>query len=82
MFISFIGAGLFPVLKGWENVAKAFPWYYFNGSSPVTNGVDWGHIAVLFSGIVLFAVVAVVAVSRRDWRKCACGGTSWTTAPF
>ena len=66
MFISFVGAGLFPILKGWESVAKAFPWYYFNGSSPVTNGVDWGHIAVLVVGIVLFAVAALVGVNRRD----------------
>ena len=66
MFISFVGAGLFPILEGWESVAKAFPWYYFNGSSPVTNGVDWGHIAVLVVGIVLFAVAALVGVNRRD----------------
>ena len=66
MFISFVGAGLFPILEGWESVAKAFPWYYFNGSSPVTNGVDWGHIAVLVVGIVLFAIAALVGVNRRD----------------
>ena len=66
MFISFVGAGLFPILEGWESVAKAFPWYYFNGSSPVTNGVDWGHIAVLFVGIVLFGIAALVGVNRRD----------------
>ena len=66
MFISFVGAGLFPILKGWESVAKAFPWYYFNGSSPVTNGVDWGHIAVLVVGIVLFGIAALVGVNRRD----------------
>ncbi|MFV1971716.1 MAG: ABC transporter permease subunit, partial [Acidimicrobiia bacterium] len=42
MFISFIGAGLFPVVEGWENAAKAFPWYYFNSSQPVNNGVGWG----------------------------------------
>ncbi|MEA2057755.1 MAG: ABC transporter permease subunit, partial [Actinomycetota bacterium] len=66
MFISFVGSGLFPVLEGWESVAKAFPWYYFNGSSPVTNGVDWGHIAILVVGIALFAVAALVGVNRRD----------------
>ncbi len=75
MFVSFVGSGLFPVLEGWENVAKAFPWYYFNGSSPVTNGVDWGHIAVLFVGIVVFAVVALVGVNRRDLKSQAVGVT-------
>ena len=71
MFISFVGAGLFPLIEGWENVVKVFPWYYFNGSSPVTNGVDWGHIGVLVLGIVVFAVVAVVGVNRRDLKSQA-----------
>ncbi len=69
MFISFVGAGLFPVIEGWENVAKAFPWYYFNGSRPVTNGIDWGHISVLFVGIAIFAVAAIVGVNRRDLKS-------------
>ncbi len=75
MFISFVGAGLFPIIEGWENVTKAFPWYYFNGSKPVTNGVDWGHIAVLFAGIVVFVVAALVGVSRRDLKSQAVGVT-------
>jgi ABC-2 type transport system permease protein len=66
MFISFVAAGLFPVVGGFENVAKAFPWYYFNQSQPVINGLDWGHVGVLFAGIGLFAVAALVGVNRRD----------------
>ena len=75
MFVSFVGAGLFPIIEGWENVTKAFPWYYFNGSKPVTNGVDWGHIAVLFAGIVVFVVAALVGVTRRDLKSQAVGVT-------
>jgi ABC-2 type transport system permease protein len=66
LFLSFIGAGLFPVIEGYENVAKAFPWYYFSGSQPVNNGIDWTHIGVLFSGIVAFAVVGLIGFNRRD----------------
>ena len=75
MFISFVGAGLFPIIEGWENVTKAFPWYYFNGSKPVTNGIDWGHLAVLFAGIAVFAIVALVGVNRRDLKSQTVGVT-------
>ena len=75
MFISFVGAGLFPIIEGWENVTKAFPWYYFNGSKPVTNGVDWGHLGVLFAGIVVFAIAALVGVNRRDLKSQTVGVT-------
>jgi len=75
MFISFIGAGLFPVVEGWENAAKAFPWYYFNSSQPVNNGVGWGHIGVLFTAIAVFAVVGLVGVNRRDLKSQTVGVT-------
>ena len=75
MFISFVGAGLFPIIEGWENVTKAFPWYYFNGSKPVTNGIDWGHLAVLFAGIVVFVVAALFGVNRRDLKSQTVGVT-------
>ena len=75
LFISFIGAGLFPVIEGYENVAKAFPWYYFSGSQPVNNGIDWGHIGVLFLGIALFAVVGLIGFNRRDLRDQSVGVT-------
>jgi len=68
MFISIFAVGLLPLIKGWENAAKVFPWYYFNGSEPILNGIAWGHIGVLFAGIALFAVIAVIGVNRRDLR--------------
>lgn len=75
LFISFIGAGLFPVIQGYENVAKAFPWYYFNGTQPVNNGIDWGHIGVLFLGIAVFATVGLIGFNRRDLRDQTSGVT-------
>jgi ABC-2 type transport system permease protein len=75
LFVSFIGAGLFPVIEGYENVAKAFPWYYFNGSQPVNNGIDWGHIGVLSIGVAVLAVVGLVGFNRRDLRDQTSGVT-------
>ena len=68
MVVSFLGAGLFPLIEGWENLAKAFPWYYFNGSQPLTNGIAWGHIGVLGAASVVLLGGALVGVNRRDLR--------------
>lgn len=68
MVISYLAFGIFPLIEGWENVSKAFPWYYFDGSKPVINGADWGHLALLFAGIVVLAGLAWVGVNRRDLR--------------
>jgi ABC-2 type transport system permease protein len=75
MFVSFVAAGLFPIIEGLENAAKAFPWYYFISSQPVNNGADWGHLAVLFAGTVVFALAALIGLNRRDL-KGQTGGTT------
>lgn len=75
MFVSFLAAGLFPVVEGLENAAKVSPWYYFSSSDPISNGIAWGHMGVLLAGIALFSVVAVVGVNRRDLRSKAVGVT-------
>jgi ABC-2 type transport system permease protein len=66
MFVSFVGAGVFPIIVGYENLARVFPWYYFNESQPLVNGVGWGDIGVLVAGIVILGIVAVIGVNRRD----------------
>ncbi|MFC1865637.1 ABC transporter permease subunit [Chloroflexota bacterium] len=68
MFVSIFAVGLLPFVEGLGDVAKAFPWYYFNGSEPLINGISWGHIGVLLAGIAIFTVVAIVGVNRRDLR--------------
>ena len=69
MILSLLIAGLFPLISGWENVAKTMPWYYFNGSQPLANGLDWGHLAVLLGGTALLTVGAIFGVERRDLRS-------------
>ena len=73
MVLSFFAVGLLPLVAGWENAAKAFPWYYYDAGQSIVNGVDWGHMAVLFGGIVLFAVAALVGVNRRDLKDKPAG---------
>jgi ABC-2 type transport system permease protein len=73
MVFSFIAVGLLPVLSGLENLAKALPWYYFNASTPVVNGIDWGHLSVLFAGIAVLGMVAWIGVNRRDLKSQTTG---------
>ena len=75
MVLSFILSGLLPLVEGFENAAKAFPWYYYNGGNPLLNGLVWGHLAVLVAGIALFGVLAVIGVNRRDLKGQTTGVT-------
>jgi ABC-2 type transport system permease protein len=75
MVVSFIAVGIFPLISGWENVAEAFPWYYFIGSDPVINGADWAHIAVLAVGSSALGLIALLGVNRRDLRGQTVGVT-------
>jgi len=75
MFVSIFAVGLLPFVEGLEGFAKFFPWYYYNGSEPLLNGINWGHIGVLFAGTVLFAVTSVIGVNRRDLRSQNIGVT-------
>jgi ABC-2 type transport system permease protein len=69
MVVSFIVTGILPLVEGWENVAKAFPWYYYNSSQPVNNGIDWGHLLVLIAGSAVLTGFAVIGVRRRDLKE-------------
>ena len=75
MVLSFVAVGLLPLVASLENVAKVFPWYYFVGSDPHLNGISWGHVAVLITGIILLGVVAVIGLNRRDLKGQAVGVT-------
>lgn len=68
MVVSFVGTGLVPLIDEIADLVRALPWYYFDGSQPLLNGIDWGHLGVLGGGTVLFAAAALVGVNRRDLR--------------
>lgn len=78
LLLSFFAAGLLPMVEGLEDVAKAFPWYWFNGSQPLQHGVDWGHLGVLAGSIVLLGAGSMIGVERRDLRIGAPSG-EWMT---
>jgi ABC-2 type transport system permease protein len=69
MLVSYLAVGIFPLVEGLENVAKFFPWYYYNGSQPVINGADGGHLGVLLGVSAAFTVLAAIGVNRRDLKS-------------
>ena len=75
MALGFVAVGIFPIIEGWENVSKVFPWHYFDNGQPVINGIQWGDLAVLMGAIVVLAAIALVGVNRRDLRSHNVGVT-------
>ena len=66
MVLSFFGAGIFQAVDGWEWVARVFPWYWYNASTPLDNGVEVGHLGVLVAITVVAVGVSVIRIQRRD----------------
>lgn len=75
MILGYLAASLFPLTENLGWLGELFPWHYYNSSRPLTNGIDWGHLAVL-AGIVLVSfVAAVVGVAQRDLKEKSVGVT-------
>ncbi|MDH3681030.1 MAG: ABC transporter permease [Acidimicrobiia bacterium] len=75
MVVSYVATGLLPLVEGLAGAAKVFPWYYFDGSDPLLNGLDWSHLGILTGGCLVLGAVAVVGVNRRDLRGPSVGRT-------
>ena len=75
MFVSVFAVGLLPLIEGWENLAKIFPWYYLNGSEPLFNGVDGGHAGILAVCIAGLLILSVIGLNRRDLKSQNVGVT-------
>ncbi len=73
LVVSFVAAGLFPIIDRLAGLAKFFPWYYFASSDPEMNGIDWGDFAVLAGSSVAFLAVGIVGLDRRDLRGQSVG---------
>lgn len=71
LIVSFLVAGLAPQFAGWENLAKAFPWYYLNASKPLVDGADWAQVGVLAGVTLALAAASLWGIQRRDLRAGA-----------
>lgn len=73
MAVSFVAVAVLPMVEGAEDLAKAFPWYYFSGSQPLLNGVAWGHVGVLLGASAGLAMAGVSGLNRRDLKAQSVG---------
>ena len=56
----------FVPLSDLEGLEQWTPWYLYNGSEPIRNGLDPVHLALLVSIALVGVVAAAVLVDRRD----------------
>lgn len=68
MIVGYLAANLLPLANA-ETAAKFSPWYYYNGSDPLNNGLDIAHVAVLVGLSVVCFAAAWVGLQRRDLRE-------------
>jgi len=66
--LAYAAASFLPLSARFHGWAKASPFYYYSGSSPLQNGFAWGHIAVLAGASAAFVALSVWAFNRRDLR--------------
>jgi ABC-2 type transport system permease protein len=52
-----------------QDVARAFPWYYYDSSRPIANGVHWGHLGIMLGASAILVVLAVIGLKRRDLKE-------------
>lgn len=64
MILGWLGSGLLPMWR--EGSADWIPWTWFDGSRPLVNGVNEGHVALLLGGALVFLVLGIVVFTRRE----------------
>jgi ABC-2 type transport system permease protein len=75
MVAGYLAVSILPLVDGLAELTRAFPWYYYDGSDPLTNGIGWRDLGVLGTGALVFAVAAVVGLNRRDLRRSSVAGS-------
>jgi len=71
--VSFLASGILPIVADLSDLARVFPWYYYDSSQPLNNGVDWSDLGVLLGLSAVFAAGSIVGLSRRDLKNRAVG---------
>lgn len=64
--LAFALSSFLPLSESLANGAKASPWYYYNSSDPLANGLDPMHILVLLALAAVMLVAAALSFERRD----------------
>jgi hypothetical protein len=64
--VAYAASGLLPQVEGlaWTRDWSAFTW--LTGSSPLVNGLDASHLALMGGLSLLFVVLGTLVFTRRD----------------
>jgi ABC-2 type transport system permease protein len=65
-FVAYVVAAFLPLSASLEGFVSLSPWYHYNGSDPLSNGVAWLSAAILALLTGLLLVAAVWRFERRD----------------
>ena len=55
-----------PLVEGLEPIEKVFPFYYYIGADPLTNGLNLAHAAVLIGITAVLVGISIFTFERRD----------------
>jgi ABC-2 type transport system permease protein len=65
---SYFASSFLPLNDSLASYARWSPYYYFLGSDPLVNGMDWMHGGLLAGLTLVLVVLSVVLFQRRDLR--------------
>ncbi|MGB3829298.1 MAG: ABC transporter permease subunit [Ornithinimicrobium sp.] len=66
--LAFATASFLPLSESLADGVKASPWYYFNESVPLANGIEWPHLLILAGASVVLVLVSLPVFRARDLR--------------
>ncbi|MGC1208719.1 MAG: hypothetical protein WA880_12260, partial [Ornithinimicrobium sp.] len=66
--LAFASASFLPLSESLAGGAKASPWYYFNDSVPLANGIEWAHVLILVAASVILVIASLPVFRGRDLR--------------
>jgi ABC-2 type transport system permease protein len=67
--VFFVLNAFLPFSDTFAGYAKWSPFYYYLTSDPLSNGMNWGHGAVLAGLALVLTAIAVFLFNRRDLRQ-------------
>ena len=57
-----------PMNPGLADWARISPFHWYGAASPLENGADWGHVAILLAGSAVLLAASFPLFARRDLR--------------
>ncbi len=67
--LAFLINGFAPLVGALEWLKYISPFYYYSGHDPLSNGVDFGDLAVMGVFALVLVAIAVAGIRRRDLRS-------------